>query len=148
MPRTTKTDEDLLLQIVELKKQLANLQNFADTIRPYFHIWNCDSCGQIKRFKNEIPVKRVMCELCELEMRPYAIAQYRELKQQYDDLDLLHSTAIAERNKYANIVQVLIPLLGEYGYNKEENDLISFLKTQFEYQKMLEEKLISLPKME
>ncbi len=130
--------EDLLQQIVELKRQNLNLQTYVDQIRPHFRIWNCNKCGQIRRFKDEAPTNKVMCELCDLEMRPYAIVQYRELKEQYDELDYKHSTALAERNRYAKQIQELVPLLAEFGYTVEENNIAEFLKQQLTYIKNLE----------
>ena len=136
--------EDLLRELVEVKRQNTNLQAFVDQIRPHFRIWHCDKCGQIKRFQDEVPTQKVKCGLCDLEMRPYAIAQYRELKQQYDELDLRYSTSLAERNKYAKLVQDLIPLLAEYGYTTGEDNLVPFLRTQFEYLKRLESQIANL----
>lgn len=136
--------EDLLRQLVEMQRQNTNLQAFVDQIRPHFRIWNCDKCGQIKRFKDEVPTDKVRCDLCELEMRPYAIHQYRELKQQYDDLDLRYSTALSERNKYAKMIQDQIPLLADYGYTTGEDNLIPFLRTQLEYLKKLEDQVANL----
>ena len=136
--------QDLLKQIVEFKRQNTNLRAFVDQIRGHFLLWNCNKCGAMKRFTKEVPIAKVMCDLCEIEMRPYAIQQYRQLRDQYDELDDKHSAAIAERNKYAKIVQELIPLLQEYGYNPEDNNPLNFIKSQFLYLVKLEEKIAKL----
>jgi len=134
--------QDLLKQIVDLKRENANLQAFVDDIRPHFLIWKCPQCPNTLMFTKESPpVNTIKCELCEIEMRPNSILKYQQLKDQYDTLDEKHSQSLAERNKYAKLIQDLIPVLQEYGYNPQDNNPLFFIKQQLMYLTMLEKKL-------
>ncbi|MGV8131512.1 MAG: hypothetical protein ACP5N7_05435 [Candidatus Pacearchaeota archaeon] len=141
----SENEKDLLIQLSAFKNQVASLNKFVDQVRPYFTMWSC-TCGNLKRFpENELPdTDKITCELCNIQMTPYVMRMYHELKLQFDELDESYSTALAERNRYANVVQAIIPILEEFGYNKEENDITTFLKMQFEYFQLIEKRVTNV----